>query len=94
MEKKSIYKVPEGKLLKIYFSFNEKNNSFNSIQILGDFFCHPESGIEDIEKFLKGKKIDDTLVPGLEKFLKEKRIELYGFSPKDLLEAIQTAFEN
>ncbi len=94
MEKKSIYKVPDGKLLKVSFSFNEKNNSFNSIHILGDFFCHPESGIEEMEKFLRGKKIDDMLVPSLEKFLKEKKIELYGFSPKDLLEAIQTAFEN
>ncbi len=94
MEKKSIYKVPNGKLLKISFSFNEKNNSFNSIQILGDFFCHPESGIEEIEKFLKGKKIDDMLVSSLEKFLKENGIELYGFASKDLLQAIQTAFEN
>lgn len=94
MEKKSIYKVPEGKLLKISFNFNEKSNSIDSIRILGDFFCYPESGIEQIENFLKGKKIDETLVPNLDKFAKEKGIELYGFSPKDLLQAIQTAFSN
>ena len=94
MMRKSSYKVSGGKLLKLFFSFNEKNNSFNSIQISGDFFCHPESGIEQIENFLKGKKIDDQLVLNLEKFLKEKKIELYGFAPKDLLQAIQTAFSD
>ena len=59
MQSKSIYKVPNGKLLKIFLEFNEKNNSIESIKITGDFFAYPEETIEIMENKLKN---NDSLI--------------------------------
>ena len=39
MKSKSIYKVPDGKLLKINLSYDEKDLLIKSINIMGDFFA-------------------------------------------------------
>ena len=44
-------KIPNGKLLKLRVDFGKK---INSITISGDFFIHPEEGIDLIEEALKG----------------------------------------
>ena len=46
MNSKSIYKIPNGKLLKIALEYNEKSNSIDRIRIMGDFFAYPEEAIE------------------------------------------------
>ena len=45
MQSKSIYKVPDGKLLKIFIEYNEKDKSIKNINIMGDFFAYPEATI-------------------------------------------------
>ena len=47
---KSIYKVPNGKLLKVSLDYDEVDNSIEQIRITGDFFAYPEESIELIEK--------------------------------------------
>ena len=42
MKSKSIYKVPNGKLLKIFLDYDKKTQSINYINITGDFFAYPE----------------------------------------------------
>ena len=42
MQSKSVYKVPNGKLLKIFLDYNIENKLINNISITGDFFAYPE----------------------------------------------------
>ena len=44
---KSIYKVQQGKLIKV--DCEVKENKIQSITITGDFFCHPEEQFSLIE---------------------------------------------
>ena len=53
--KKSVYKVPGGKLLKI--SLEPEDNRIKSIRIMGDFFLHPEESITELEDGLKGADV-------------------------------------
>ena len=53
MQSHSIYKVPQGKLLKISLESDETKNVITDIRITGDFFAYPEEAIEYMEKKLK-----------------------------------------
>lgn len=91
MEKyNGIYKVINGKLLKIKFQLN--NNIIESFNLRGDFFIHPEDELENIEKFLIGLKIDN-IDRSLNDFLKKNHIQVLGFNPIDLKKAIKNAME-
>jgi hypothetical protein len=46
MHSQSVYKVPQGKLLKVSLEYDEKRNILQSVCITGDFFAYPEEGIE------------------------------------------------
>lgn len=83
---KIIYKVPGGKLMKIAYELSD-SGAFNSIEIRGDFFVYPENGIEFIENFLIGKKVDEDMVETLSAYVKAEGIELFGFGPRDILDA-------
>ncbi len=52
MQSKSVYKVPNGKLLKIFLDYDEKSNLINELSITGDFFAYPEEAIELMENKL------------------------------------------
>ena len=58
MQSHSIYKVPQGKLLKISLEYDEKMNVITDICITGDFFAYPEEAIELLEKKLKNTILD------------------------------------
>ena len=76
------YKVPNGKLLRIDADIKEK--TIIDIKIHGDFFIHPEDGIEIIEKNLIGKKIDDkSLSETLNRATEE--FEMIGVSVEDII---------
>ena len=59
MQGKSMYKVPEGKLIKITLDYGDK---INSVTINGDFFLHPEDGIEKIEQSLSGVSLETDAI--------------------------------
>ena len=89
MKSKSIYKIPEGKLLKIFLEFNEKNNVINEINITGDFFAYPEEAIEIIENELKNFPIDkNKLFEKINSIIKENKIEFIGLNAEGLTEGI------
>ena len=48
-------KVPGGKLLRIKVEHDDK---IKKVQILGDFFAHPEHSINEIESYLEGLDVD------------------------------------
>lgn len=79
------YKIPKGKLLRLQIEID--NDIIKEIKITGDFFIYPESAIIDIEKFLRGKNVK-KIEKLLAVFLREENIEIIGFAPKDLQEAL------
>jgi lipoate---protein ligase len=84
-------KVPHGKLLAV--SVEHDGGCIRSVLITGDFFVHPEEGLELIERSLAG--IDGPVHPQeLEERISEAsegRMELIGFQPSDLAALIMEA---
>lgn len=89
MQSKSVYKVPKGKLLKIFLDYNEKNNSISSISITGDFFAYPEEAIEVIENNLRNILLNkEILIEKISSIIKEKNIEFIGLDAEGLTDGI------
>ena len=87
---KSVYKVPDGKLLKISLEF--QGEKIISVKITGDFFLYPEGGIEAIEKSLSGKKLDRKLIAGeVSRAVQKNSIELFGINAEGIAEGILLA---
>lgn len=84
---KSIYKVPNGKLIKI--SLEKKDNIIQNIKITGDFFIHPEDSIEKLEKILKNVFFDEkAIITRLNAFFHSENVVAIGFNPHTLTKAI------
>jgi hypothetical protein len=80
-------KVSGGKLVRIKMDVDEV---INSIQITGDFFCHPEHTVELIEAALVGLHVHD----GLMKEKIEKALDgaqLIGATADDFVRIIRQA---
>ena len=89
MQSKSIYKVPNGKLLKISLDYDEKNNSISNINIMGDFFAYPEESIESMENELKNTILEkENLIKKINSIIKEYNIEFIGLHAEGLTEGI------
>ncbi len=86
MKKNIVYKVPKGKLLRLELDLED--TVIKKIEISGDFFVHPEEGLLEIEKSLLGVDMGEV-AEVVRRVLKEKNIELIGFSPEDLKEALE-----
>ena len=85
----SVYKVPNGKLLKIFLEFDEKNNSIKNIEITGDFFAYPEEAIEILEKKLRYTSLKrNILLEKINSVIKENNIEFIGLNAEGLTEGI------
>jgi lipoate-protein ligase A len=89
MQAKSIYKVPNGKLIKIFLEYNSESNTILSIQISGDFFAYPEESIHLLEKQLKGKQIEKNRIYAIiNSFVKDNKVEFIGINPESLTNAV------
>lgn len=89
MKSKSIYKVPNGKLLKIFLDYNEKNHTINDINITGDFFAYPEEAIEKMENDLKNTKLErNNLFEIINNIIQKNKIEFIGLNADGLTEGI------
>ena len=89
MQSKSVYKIPNGKLLKISLVYNEKKNIIDKICITGDFFAYPEEAIEYIEEELKNIKIEkNILIKKINSIIKENKFEFIGLNSHGLTEGI------
>ena len=84
---KFIYKVPEGKLLKIFLEFDE--DRINSVKITGDFFVYPEESIETLEKELKNALLEKTVLEKkISEFVLYSKTEFFGITISGLADAI------
>lgn len=89
MKTKSIYKVPNGKLIKIFMDYNQKPSYIKDIKITGDFFAYPEESIQRLEQYLIGSEIEkSSLEKMIAHFVKKNKIEFIGVSPESITEAV------
>ena len=89
MNSKSVYKVPNGKLLKINLDYDEKTNNIENVRITGDFFAYPEETIEIIEEELKSIKLEKSnLIEKIQSVINENKIEFIGINAEGLTEGI------
>ena len=94
MESKSVYKIPNGKLLKISLKYDEKSNLINHIIITGDFFAYPEEAIELIEKKLVNTKIEKHILQKkINNVIKENKIEFIGLDAEGLTHGIMMCLQ-
>jgi phosphoribosylformylglycinamidine (FGAM) synthase PurS component len=89
MQSQSIYKVPQGKLLKISIEYDEKDNVIRDIRITGDFFAYPEEAIELMETKLKNTVIErEQLQQKIRSIITEYHIKFIGVDSEGLAQAI------
>lgn len=89
MQTSSIYKEPNGKLIKIFLTYNPTLNSIDAITISGDFFAYPEESIQQIECKLQGKPFDkNTVYQVISQFVLDNKVEFIGISPESITEAM------
>ena len=89
MQAKSIYKVPDGKLLKINITYDKKNKSIDRIKIMGDFFAYPEESIDIIEKKLQKTTISKScLTKRIDQIINENNIQFIGLDLESLVNGI------
>jgi hypothetical protein len=89
MFSKSVYKIPNGKLVKINLEYNEDTNKIMNIKIMGDFFAYPEEAIDVLEKNLINTVIKkNSLFDKINKVIKSNNFEFIGINPEGLTESI------
>jgi lipoate-protein ligase A len=86
------YKVPGGKLIRLKIEI--MGNRISSIQILGDFFLHPEETIYEIERVLVGVEVQrEQILASMSDAIRHQSAELVGASLEDFVQAILLASE-
>ena len=86
----SSYKVPGGKLLRITLS--REDGRISTIKITGDFFLHPESTLDEIEKNLVGVMLlHSELQEKIELVIAEMNATLIGATAADIARTIMLA---
>ena len=89
MRSQSVYKVPQGKLLKISVEYNEKKNIIKNIWITGDFFAYPEEAIELLEKKLTNTILEqEQLLQKIRSIITEYHIQFIGVDAEGLTKGI------
>jgi hypothetical protein len=89
MRSSSIYKVPQGKLLKISVEYDEKNNVIMDIRIMGDFFAYPEEAVELMETKLRNTEIErGQLLEKISSLITEYHIQFIGLNAEGLTQGI------
>ncbi len=92
MQGHSVYKAPNGKLVKIELDFDPKGKLIEAVKVTGDFFIYPEDSIRMVENRLMGLPLDKAFIANsLTGFFAENEIQVFGFTPADLAHAILMA---
>ncbi|MEM4258326.1 MAG: lipoate protein ligase C-terminal domain-containing protein [Candidatus Thermoplasmatota archaeon] len=85
----SVYKVPNGKLLKIFLTYNKNDNCIENIKITGDFFAYPEEAIELLEQALqKTFFTQDHVFNTIRSVVQKHNIQFIGLSADELTKGI------
>jgi len=93
MQGQAIEKIKGGKLLNIKVDYSDK---IHNVQIVGDFFAHPEDSIQKIEEKIKGMDVDfdhEILTNDLKAFVKENNYDLIGIHPEAIVKLLKKSLE-
>ncbi len=86
----AIYKVPDGKLLKVFLDTD--GTTIRALKITGDFFMHPEEKITALEAALTGHALNEAMLQTtIGDFLSQNAIELFGADAASLAKTILMA---
>jgi len=89
MRYRSVYKVPQGKLLKISFVYNQLSRTIHQVRITGDFFAYPEAAVELIEQELEHAIFErDQLMTKIQSIIRQNKIQFIGVDAEGLTQAI------
>lgn len=84
-----MYKVPNGKLIKIHLTYDPDENVIDSVNITGDFFAYPEEAIEELEIYLQDVFLDETkLFLTISDFITKHQVQFIGLDAESLTKAI------
>jgi hypothetical protein len=91
--KEANYKVPNGKLVKVKLDIS--SGKIDQVQILGDFFLHPEETILEIEKSLFGSlKDEQSIAKIIEQTLTDSSATLIGATAADFSKTVLMAWDS
>ena len=89
VHRKLDYKVPHGKLLRIFLDYDNEKKIIEDFTITGDFFAYPEESIEYLEKELLQTKIDrNVLFEKINLIVDKYNIKFIGLNVESLVDAI------
>ena len=89
MNSKSVYKIPDGKLLKISLDYNPTNKRILNLLITGDFFAYPEEAIEILEKKLVNTTLNEKIIKDkINNIIRENKIKFIGLNAESLVNGI------
>jgi len=87
-------KVPGGKVVEV--TVDVLDGIITELKITGDFFVHPEEGIEDLEECLLNQSVkenDMALLNRINETVVEKQLQLIGVTPKSIVLVLREALE-
>lgn len=87
---KASVKVEGGKMVNVEVEEGEK---LTDISITGDFFLHPPEALDEMQKKLEGVSRDFEKSDIMEE-LEGVDAKFIGFSPEDVVEALQEAVKS
>jgi lipoate---protein ligase len=94
MNSKSVYKVPNGKLLKISLKYDDRTRQILDLRITGDFFAYPEEAIEILEKNLLNATLNEKILKDkIDNIVKENKLEFIGLNTEGLVNGILMCFK-
>ncbi len=89
MISKSVYKIPNGKLVKINLEYDKNLNKIVNLKIMGDFFAYPSEAIDILEEELKGIILSKKhIFDKIENVIKKNNFEFIGLNSEGLTESI------
>ncbi len=93
MQGKSIYKVPNGKLIKVFL--RHFANRIDLVQFTGDFFIYPEESITTLEQSLVGTELEAKEIIKVVTDVKGKNnLTFFGIDEDAIATAILMAKDN
>ena len=93
MEGYARLKVPGEKLVIVKLEYSDR---IRKVQILGDFFMHPEEALGLIESLLAGTRSAasrEEIAGRIRAIADQRHVEMIGVSPESIAEAIKMAIK-
>lgn len=91
--KQAIYKVPDGKLLKVFVEI--EGTTITTAKITGDFFMHPEEKIEALEQAVVGHEVDESAIEAaIQNAMTDGGVDVFGADAASIAKTIMMAAQS